>query len=299
MKKLIFCLALVLLARLALAYPLMIQSWDLAQDVNTINALNLSIDTVNRLTGSIIVDVRGEQEEDLLLQHGFAATRIPDQAREYYEHLIATTLGSDNPLNAYYSLAELHSFLQDIQDTYPDLCQLIQYGSSVQNRPLYALKISDNVSQNEAEPEVKLVANIHGDEPIGYDMMIRTIELLTSDYGLDPRITDIVNNTELWIIPMMNPDGYANGIRYNAAGVDLNRNFPMPNGINNPDGNPHAPENLAMMDFSNQHNFVCGLSFHSGSLVMNYPWDYTYALAADNELLIDLSLSYSQHNLPM
>lgn len=299
MKKLIICLALVLLARLALAYPLMIQSWDLAQDVNTINALNLSIDTVNRLTGSIIVDVRGEQEEDLLLQHGFAATRIPDQAREYYEHLIATTLGSDNPLNAYYSLAELHSFLQDIQDTYPDLCQLIQYGSSVQNRPLYALKISDNVSQNEAEPEVKLVANIHGDEPIGYDMMIRTIELLTSDYGLDPRITDIVNNTELWIIPMMNPDGYANGIRYNAAGVDLNRNFPMPNGINNPDGNPHAPENLAMMDFSNQHNFVCGLSFHSGSLVMNYPWDYTYALAPDNELLIDLSLSYSQHNLPM
>lgn len=299
MKKLIFSLSLVLLVKLAFAYPLMIQSWNIGQDVKTINALNLNIDRVSRLTGSIIVDVRGEQEEDLLLQHGFAVTRIPDQAREYYEYLVATTLSGDNPLDAYFSLAELHSFLQDMQDIYPNLCQLIQYGSSVQNRPLYAMKISDNVTQNEAEPEVKLIANIHGDEPIGYDMMIRTIELLTSEYGLNPRITDIVNNTELWIIPMMNPDGYANGVRYNAAGVDLNRNFPTPSGISNPDGNPHAPENLAMMDFSNQHNFVSGLSFHSGALVMNYPWDYSHALAPDNELLIDMSLTYSQHNLPM
>lgn len=299
MKKLIICLALSLLASLAFAYPLMIQSWNLDQDVKTINTLHLSIDTVNRLTGVIVVDVRGQQEEDLLLQHGFAVTRIPDQAREYYEYLIASTRGSDNPLNEYYSLTEFHDFLQTTQNQYPNLCQLVQYGTSIQNRPLYAMKISDNVAQNEAEPEVKLIANIHGDEPIGYDLMIRTIDLLTSEYGTNPRITDIVNNTELWIIPMMNPDGYANGYRYNAAGVDLNRNFPMPNGITNPDGNAHAPENLAMMDFSNQHNFVCGINFHSGSLVFNYPWDYTYALTPDDEMIIDMSLTYAQHNLPM
>ncbi|MCB5271757.1 MAG: carboxypeptidase regulatory-like domain-containing protein [Candidatus Cloacimonetes bacterium] len=299
MKKLIFSLVLTLLANLALAYPLLIQSWNIEQDVKTINTLNLSIDRVNRLTGSIIVDVRNQEGEDLLLQHGFAVTRIPDQAREYYEYLIATTRGSDNPLDAYYSLTEFQTFLQDMQDIYPNLCQLVQYGSSIQNRPLYALKISDNVSVNEAEPEVKLIANIHGDEPIGYDMLIRTIELLLTDYGTSPRITDIVNNTELWFIPMMNPDGYANGVRYNAAGVDLNRNFPMPTGITNPDGNPLATENLAMIDFSHQHNFVCGINFHSGALVVNYPWDYTPVLTPDDALLIDMSLTYAQHNLPM
>lgn len=299
MKKLIFSLVLTLLASLAFAYPLMIQSWRVEQDVKTINALNLSIDTVNRLTGSIIVDVRNQDEEDLLLQQGFAVTRIPDQAREYYEYLIATTRGSDNPLAEYYSLAEFQTFLQDMQDIYPNLCQLVQYGSSIQNRPLYAMKISDNVTVNEAEPEVKLIANIHGDEPIGYDMLIRTIELLLTDYGSNPRITNIVNNTELWFIPMMNPDGYANGVRYNAAGVDLNRNFPMPTGISNPDGNPTATENLAMIDFSNQHNFVCGINFHSGALVFNYPWDYTPVLAQDDALFIDMSLTYAQHNLPM
>ncbi len=299
MKKLLFSIVLALLASLAFAYPLLIQSWNLEQDVKTINTLNLSIDRVNRLTGSIIVDVRGQKEEDLLLQHGFAASRIPDSAREYYELLMATTLGSDNPLDAYYSLAEFHSFLQDIQISYPNLCQLVQYGTSIQNRPLYALKISDNVVQNEAEPELKLIANIHGDEPIGYDMLIRTIQLLTSEYGSDPRITNIVDNTELWFIPMMNPDGYANGVRYNADGVDLNRNFTMPTGTTQPDGNPLATENLAMIDFSNQHNFVCGFNFHSGALVVNYPWDYSHVLAPDDELLIDMSLNYAQHNLPM
>ncbi|MCB5262525.1 MAG: DUF2817 domain-containing protein [Candidatus Cloacimonetes bacterium] len=299
MKKLIFSLVLTLLVTIAFAYPLMIQSWNIEQDVKTINTLKLSIDRVNHLTGSIIVDVRGQDEEDLLLRHGFAVIRIPDQAREYYEYLIANTLKGDNPLDAYYSLAEFDSFLQDMQNTYPNLCQLVQFGTSIQSRPLYAMKISDNVTQNEAEPEVKLIANIHGDEPIGYDMMIRTIELILSDYGSDPRLTDIVNNTELWFIPMMNPDGYANGVRYNADGVDLNRNFPMPTGINNPDGNPTAIENLAMMDFSNQHNFVCGINYHSGALVVNYPWDYSPVLAPDNGLLIDMSLTYAQHNLPM
>lgn len=299
MKKLIFSLVLTLVASLAFAYPLLIQSWNLAQDVKTINSLNLNIDRVNRLSGSIIVDVRTMQEEGLLLQHGFAAIRIPDQAREYYEYLMATTRGSDNPLKEYYSLTEFHDFLQNTQAQYPHLCQLVQYGSSIQGRPLYAMKISDNVAINEAEPQVKLIGNIHGDEPIGYDILIRTIALLTSEYGTNPRITNIVNNTELWILPMMNPDGYANGVRYNAAGVDLNRNFPMPTGVSNPDGNPHAPENLAMMDFSNQHNFVCGINFHSGSLVMNYPWDYTYVLTPDDSMLIDMALTYSQPNLPM
>jgi murein tripeptide amidase MpaA len=108
----------------------------------------------------------------------------------------------------------------------------------------------------------KLIGSIHGDETVGYEMLIRTIELLCESYGTDPRITNIVDNTELWINHLYNPDGYVLGQRFNANGVDLNRNFPMPNGITNPDGYPTATENLAMMDFSNQHNFVSGINFH-------------------------------------
>ncbi|MDZ4122521.1 MAG: M14 family zinc carboxypeptidase, partial [Candidatus Cloacimonadaceae bacterium] len=125
------------------------------------------------------------------------------------------------------------------------------------------------------------------------------IQLLTSQYGQDTRITNLVNNTEIWINPMMNPDGYILQQRYNAAGVDLNRNFPMPNGIQNPDGNAWAPENIAMMNFSASRNFVLSANFHGGALVMNYPWDYTYALTPDDALIQQAALAYSTHNSQM
>lgn len=261
--------------------------------------MGISIDNVNHHSGTIIAYLRGQAEHDLLLSQGFDPIRIPDQARDYFEYLVESTKNSDNPLSAYYSFDQYVDFMQDIADEYPNICQLVQFGSSLQGRPLYIMKISDNVLINEPEPEVKLIASIHGDETVGYDMMIRLIDLLTSEYQTDPRITQIVDNTELWISPLMNPDGYVNGVRYNAAGVDLNRNFPMPNGVTNPDGNPTAAENLAMIDFSHEHNFLMGINFHGGALVINYPWDYTYALTSDDALIQDMSLTYSSHNLPM
>ena len=108
-----------------------------------------------------------------------------------------STRNSDNPLNQYYSIDEYNSFMQNVANTYPSICQLVQYGTSGQGRPLYAVKISDFVQVNEAEPEVKLIGSIHGDETVGYDMLIRTINLMCQSYGTDPRITSIVDNTEL------------------------------------------------------------------------------------------------------
>nr|MDK2850366.1 carboxypeptidase [Candidatus Cloacimonadota bacterium] len=284
---------------LAHAYPVRIQSWNLAQDIKVINSMGISIENVNPKDGVIIAQLRGEAEHDLLLAQGFDAIMIPDLARDYYEYLVESTKNSRNPMDAYYSIDEYYSFMQNTASEYPNICELLQYGSSLQGRPLYAMKISDNVQINEPEPEVKLIASIHGDETVGYDMMIRLINLLTSEYLTNTRITQIVDNTELWISPLMNPDGYVNGVRFNAIGVDLNRNFPMPNGVTNPDGNPTAAENLAMIDFSYDHNFLLGINFHGGAMVVNYPWDYTYNLTPDDALIQDMALTYSSHNLPM
>ena len=73
----------------------------------------------------------------------------------------------------------------------------------------------------------------------------------------------------------------------------------MPTGVQHPDGNQWAPENIAIMDFSNEHNFVLSANFHGGSLVANYPWDYTYALTPDNDLFIQAALTYTSHNSSM
>lgn len=299
MKNLLLCAALVFCSIVLHAYPVRIASWNLDRDVKTINDLRICIDSVSRSDGSIIAYVRDEAEHNLLLSAGLDAIRIPDLARDQYNLLSGANRDDGDPMHQYYSIAEFQAFMQTTAAAYPEICELQQFGSSVQNRPLYFMKISDNVSQNEAEPEVKLVGSIHGDETVGFVMLTRLIQLLTEQYATDPRIANIVNNTEIWIAPLMNPDGYANGERYNAAGVDLNRNFPMPNGVTNPDGNPTATENLAMIDFSNQHNFCIGINFHGGALVINYPWDYSHVLTPDDAMIRELSLTYSRNNSPM
>ncbi|HOH60819.1 MAG TPA: M14 family zinc carboxypeptidase, partial [Candidatus Cloacimonadota bacterium] len=159
MNKLLMLIAFCLLAGALAAFPAHIQSWDITHDVEVINKLQISIDQVNHRTGAITVYLRDDNEFQLLQANGYDPVRMPDDARDYYLELLESTRNSDNPLNQYYSIDEYHSFMQNVANTYPSICQLVQYGTSVQGRPLYAMKISDFVQVNEAEPEVKLIGS--------------------------------------------------------------------------------------------------------------------------------------------
>ena len=107
---------------------------------------------------------------------------------------------------------------------YPDLCQVFSIGTSTNGRQLLVAKISDNIGTREAEPQFLYTGTIHGDETTGYILLLRLIDYLLENYGVDQEITDIINNTEIWINPASNPDGtYAGGnnsvngaTRYNA-----------------------------------------------------------------------------------
>lgn len=299
MKKSFVLAMLCLVLTILNAFPARIESWRVDQDLKTLNKLKISVDNVSRSNGTIVVYLRDEAELAKLLEHGFKAEKLPDLARQN-----ALELHRDKTLyparNQYYTISQYEQFMHDAAATYQNICQLQQIGSSVQDRPLYFLKITDNPQLNEEEPEFLFISSIHGDEPVGYDMCIRLIKMLTEEYGSDPRITNLVDNTEIWICPMFNPDGFVAGQRFNAQGVDLNRNYPMPFGINpNPDGNPWAPENIAMMNFLEDRNFVLSANFHGGALVANYPWDYSHNLTPDNDLLIQAALTYSSNNSEM
>ena len=298
MNKILLIALLLISTVLAFSYPVHITSWNIESDVKILNSLHISVDSVNRNTGTIIVYVRDDDEFNTLLKNGFQAEKLPDLARQNALELQKID-SLKHTKDSYYTITQYQQFMIDTANQYSNICSLIQAGSSVQNRPIYFIKITDNPNIEEAEPEFKYISSIHGDEVVGYDMCIRLIQLLTTQYGIDPRITNLVDNTEIWICPMMNPDGYVLGQRYNANGIDLNRNFPMPTGVQHPDGNQWAPENIAIMDFSNEHNFVLSANFHGGSLVANYPWDYTYALTPDNDLFIQAALTYTSHNSSM
>ncbi len=298
MKRTILALAAASLVTAVLAFPVRIQSWQPGADVKRLNQLKVSVDYVNPSSGAIIAYVHDEQEFQSLLDQGFPAVKLPDEARDYAQKL-SRIKASDPPRDEYFTNDQYNQFMVDTAAQFPAICSLVQAGTSIQGRPIYFLKITDNPALEEAEPEFKYISSIHGDEVVGYYLCIKLIQQLTSEYGTNPRITNLVDNTEIWICPMMNPDGYVLGQRYNAAGVDLNRNFPMPTGEQHPDGNATAPENLAVMDFSNAHSFNLSANFHGGALVFNYPWDYTLSLAPDNDLLIQSALAYTTTNLPM
>jgi hypothetical protein len=298
MKRFIIIFLIILSSKL-IAYPIRILSWDIKNDVKRLNSLNVSIDNVSISSQSIFADIRNESEAQLLYSSGFFFEKLPELLSVDNLFEINKQTESRDSTRSYYTLAEYNAFMIETAAQFPGICQLVQFGTSVQNRPLYFLKISDNVSLEEDEPEFRLVSSIHGNEVVGYDLLIRLIQLLTSSYGIDLRISNIIDNTELFICPMFNPDGYAAAQRYNANGADLNRNFPLPVGSQHPDGLSWQPETVAFMNHAATNNINLSINYHCGTLVVNYPWDYTYTLAPDNNLLIQAALTYSNHNSPM
>ncbi len=192
---------------------------------------------------------------------------------------------------------------------YPNLCRVTNVGTSVQGREILFAKISANVDVEENEPEVMYTSSMHGDETTGYVLTLRLIDSLLSAYGVDPEITSMVDNMEIWINPLANPDGTYHGgnhtvsgaIRYNANWVDLNRNFPDPDEGPHPDGNPWQPETIVMMDHAESHTFVISANFHGGTEVLNYPWDTWPRRHADDNWFQDICHQYAdtaQENSP-
>ena len=173
----------------------------------------------------------------------------------------------------------------------PDLCRIVDLGPSnntVRPHRLWAVVISDNPHVDEAEPEVLLTSTMHGDETTGYVLMLRLIDHLLTGHGADNEITALVDETEIWINPLANPDGayfggndtVSDAIRWyttttggDSGVVNPNRNFPDFVLGDHPDGFAWWPETEAMMALAEAKTFVLSANFHGGVEVVNYPWD--------------------------
>jgi hypothetical protein len=183
--------------------------------------------------------------------------------------------------NAYPTYTQYLSYMTGFAAAHPDICRLDTIGTTVHGRLLLMLKISDSVNVDRGVPQVLYTSSIHGDEVGPYVFMLHLIDSLLSGYGQNSRITNLVNNHQIFINPLANPDGtYAGGnntvynaTRYNGNGVDLNRNYPDPGAGPHPDGQAWQPETVAFMNFADSTHLVMSLNFHAGSEVFNYPWD--------------------------
>ena len=172
--------------------------------------------------------------------------------------------------------------VEDFKTDYPELCKIVEIGESVQGRKLLAAKISDNVNTQEKEPSFLYHATIHGDELLGYMLMLRSIDYLLSNYGTDALVTKLVDNIEIYIDANVNPDGtYRNGNttvnaarRYNANDKDLNRNWPcwcMQSDHIYGLYDSFEPEVKALKELVESDNFVMSADMHSGTESVMYP----------------------------
>ena len=244
-----------------------------------------------------------ESQYYTIINDGINIKKIENKARQYYLELLEETRDSDNPMRDYHDYNELTEFLVNVSNTYPSITNLISIGQSVQGRELWVIEISDNPGVNEVEPEFRYIANMHGDETVGREMSVYLIDWLCSNYGVSERATNLINNTSIHIMPSMNPDGFELGQRNNANDVDLNRDFPDQFQDPNNSVNGRQPETRSVMQWSEQHNFILSANMHTGALVVNYPFDGpnsgTYSACPDDDLFIDLALTYSENHQDM
>jgi carboxypeptidase T len=209
----------------------------------------------------------------------------------------------------YHSYAELTAEVAAVAAAHPDIVQRFSIGQSYKGREIWAAKVSDNVTVDEDEPEVMFDAGHHSDEHMGTEMTLRILHWLADGYGVDPRISDIVDTREIWIVFLMNPDGAEFDIKgghfhfwrknrqptpgSSSIGTDLNRNYGYKwGGGGRTSTNPQAityrgpaafssPEDRAMRDFlasrviGGRQQIRAGISFHEYGRLVMWPYGYT------------------------
>jgi hypothetical protein len=223
--------------------------------------------------------------------------------------------------SAYPHLQILEQQFADLVRAFPQLTHIEQIGqSSYWGQPLWGIRVSDNPDIDEDEPAILFTGVHHAREPLGAFLCKALMEELLINYGKSATHTRLVDSLEIWLVPMVNPDGYdyvmqrqlqfpwwRKNLRDNNGdgffdplvdGVDLNRNYDY-HWEEGGDGNPASwfyrgsgafseKETQALRDLARRENFVIGVSYHSYGESILYPWG-NFHRAPDQELIFDIA----------
>ncbi|MCX5351676.1 zinc carboxypeptidase [Streptomyces sp. RLB3-17] len=211
----------------------------------------------------------------------------------------------------YHNYTEMNTEIDQRLAAYPTIMSKRVIGKSYQGRDIVAIKVSDNVATDENEPEVLLTFHQHAREHLTVEMALYLLRELGAGYGSDSRVTDMVNNREIWIVPDLNPDGGEYDIATGSyrswrknrqpnsgssyVGTDLNRNWNYKWGCcGGSSGSTSsetyrgasaesAPEVKVVADFvrgrvvGGKQQIKAGIDFHTYSELVLWPFGYTTA----------------------
>ena len=238
-------------------------------------------------------------------------------------------------MGGFYTLAEVNAQLDSMRLHYPNLISVKQsIGTTVENRPIYMVKISDNPDISENEPQVLFTAIHHAREPEGMEQLLYFMYYLLENYSTDPSVKYLVDHREIYCIPVVNPDGYeynhqmapnggymwrknkkdndGNGVFSESYdGVDLNRNYGPYAYWNSSNGGSStypgdetyrgtAPfseyETSAIRDFLAAHDINCELNYHAFGEDMIYPYGAIDAETPDSVIFREFSSDMTAYN---
>lgn len=179
----------------------------------------------------------------------------------------------------YHRYDDLSQYLHDVAATYPNITSLYSIGETLRRHKLWVLEMSTAPQSALGIPSVKLIANIHGNEAAGREVLLHLIQFFVTNYTCNETVRWLLDNTRIHILPSLNPDGFEVSVegkcevgpgRENAWLVDLNRSFPDYFQNNT---KPRQYETQAIEDWLTNNTFVLSASLHGGALVANYPYE--------------------------
>ncbi len=292
------------------------------EDVSTLIKHGIDLDHYSITKQNSLIAFLNDEEFERLSLLNFSFDVLIDDWYDYYSKLPkmsdseiqAQLLQSKNDfgvegftygsMGGFLTFNEVIAKLDSMRLQFPNLITAkFSLGNSIENRPIYMVKISDNPDIDEQEPEILYTALHHAREPQGMMQMIYFMYYLLENYNTNPEVQQLVNNRELFFIPVLNPDGYEynrstnpngggnwrknrrnNGGSY---GVDLNRNYgPMeywnaPNGgsSTSPSSDTYRgtapfsePETDILKNFLSNREFKTTLNYHTYSNLLIYPY---------------------------
>ena len=213
---------------------------------------------------------------------------------------------------SYHTYGEIVEYMEQLQADNPDIAKVYNIGFSVEGRQILAIKISDNPAVDEDEAGILFVGGHHASEWISNEVPYYLAGYLVENYDEDSYIRALIDDSEIWIVPLLNPDGYVysrdpDGDRLwrknrrdngdGTFGVDINRNYsyhwgeePGSSGdtsswqYRGPESFSE-PETRALRDLILNNDFQILLTYHNYGQLISYPWGYTDEPSPDEALL--------------
>lgn len=256
--------------------------------LTTTSVSRLSLIGFSILSSTFLIGACGLQGPQSTVPHG--ETSPEDQERR------ETTNGTKSVYTgslelSYHTYDSMLAQLRKWETEFPEICKVHDLGvSSDGETHMWALKISDHVDKEEDEPNVLLTGAIHGNERPAPEMALYTIDYLL---GNDAN-RELINKTQIWVIPIMNSAGHVANTRRNANQVDLNRGFPSDWNNDSLEGLEVETRNLIENFYNKRHHVVAGIDLHTFGQVYLLPYARTREEPADYDALLALGERMAQ-----